>query len=1262
MSGIPEDLMKEQLKREVRIIGTSQIENYTVYTIQISVSDCHWTVKHRYSEFCDLHEKLVATKRATKSQLPPKKVFGNTSKSFIEKRRSELEVYLQKVLDDNRDLPQPLLMFLEFDIYDIFGVAQALAAELYEKGDIILSGNDMCEMTPMQLYAITERLKLPLPTCGSQDARNDIGHIMDFLATLKYLRVAGSPHNLGTSNRKVIQLPFDLSHFRVMEKLQIDLCNMRLISGLGEMKGTLRSLSVHKSAPSIKEILLSSFGNCDEMDSESIKTLITAVPPWTAVTKADFRYNNMQKIDESICLLPRVEHLTFSHNNLTGINNLEHLSSLNYLDLSHNAVERLENMHVKLGNITTLNLSYNLLQSLEGLGKLYSLVNLDVGHNSIEKVDDVRSLEKLPCLETLVLFANPVTGIVDYRTKILKLFGDRVAEVTLDGQPASIQETDTVAILSAIQKSKLNQNKRSTKSHEVAILENPSVASARTTSKTDNLSPLEGNDFQAQIKKIREEGGKNWLNKLNELQAAAGKSNQQLDQQSGSQSDRQFDKQSNRQTERLPEVVSVNPVEEKIEKEKKRETQSDIPVVQSLAVTASRNVSTIPTTEPTQADTQISPRALAHCLFDELARHKAHGIHIVSDLFTNLYIFFKGPVLCTYGTRHRLTDQPHPNVKGSTIVEILNSMESSQQKEFVNILKGLAEGSAKLYNPIHPSQHEAAQVYEYVLQLLNKELVKSIKSDPVQVKQELKPVRNLDTTAATVGTLAITAVTTAVTTVTSDVTAGTNAITAGTTASPVETTATSAGITVTAVETKVMTDTPTRKSDSDKSVQTVLPPQSKEIPEYEKEMLEHLSSCNKTKIVAVPEAMEFIQSMSATELVKFFHENVAQISLETERLLHVMWSTVITFAAPKVPVVAMVMLSCKAIYFVSQTDMKFFSESSNGKVHRRIRSDFGVSGYTMTFKSGQVAQPHQSGVLHTTDTSGLNCVRCQHKIDLSDIREVFAGLFNQKLRITGPSADTTVTLLTQNFQLTKEFHEELMKALPSDDSKLPHSPDPEGGDIYNQNSQLSEQQTGLTEYVHPSNVTFYYQNEEAIEDLRHVLSESLSSSTPDLTESTMLFYRICYKTFVGELTGNSENMVIEPWEQEMCSLFVINQHIALCNEDHVSYPLPSFIRALPETVHYHLIDAHSIRNLKRIVLSDFTSKDITLIFEVLDVDVDISKDHFSATVEGAAKQETPDVAWTVILPTQEDRERVVKMLSTQWKEIHNGQLSIQVSA
>ncbi|XP_071816316.1 uncharacterized protein [Apostichopus japonicus] len=1188
MADLPDDFVKEQLKREVKIIGTSQIENYTVYTIQVSVSDCHWTVKHRYSEFCALHDKLVGANRVEKSALPPKKLFGNTSKAFIEKRRSDLEEYLQKVLDENLDLPRPVLIFLEFDIYDLFGVAQALAAELYEKGDVILSGSDMCEMTPMQLYAITERLKLPLPTCGSNDARNDIGHIMDFLATLKYLRIAGSTHNLGTSNRKVVQLPFDLSSFKAIEKLQIDLCDMKIVSGLGEMKTTLRSLSVHKSASSIKEILLSHFDNLNELEGESLKTVIQMVAPWSEITKADFRYNNLQKVDASMCLLPRLEHLTLSHNSLTDINNLATLSSLNCLNLSHNAFESLANMHIKLGNIKTLNLSYNHLQNLNGLAKLYSLVFLDVGHNSIERVEDVQAVGNLPCLEELVLFDNPITGIVDYRTKILKLFGDRVAEVKLDGQPASSQEMDTVAILSAIQKSKLQQDKGKQKGHEVSIAEHPSLGQSNNVASNvpENSSTEEGSDFQAQIEKIRQEGGKNWLNRLNELQASVRKPDKE-------------------ETRRPPEGRRVYPPKTETKMEVGRSSLGDI----KSSATATES------SEPIMQETQISARALAHCLFDELARHKAHGIHVVADLFNNLSVFFKGPVLCTYGTRHRLTNQPHPDVKGSTIVEILTSMEMPQQKEFLGILKGLADGSAKLYNPIHPSQHEAIQVYEYVKNFLGKETVRDIQKEVVEVLPDRKSDQKKEVAIA-----------------------------------PRE-------------EEAFPSEVHQQKAESDKSVQTLPTPQTNPLPDYSTGELEYISSCNSSKIVTIPGAMGFIKTMKPLDLVKFFHDNVAQISLEPERLLHMLWTTVITFADPKKPVVALVLLSSKALYFVSQESLKFFSESINGKSHRRIRSDFGVSGNTLTFKSGQVDRAHQSGVLHTTDTSGLDCVQCQHKIDFGDITEVCVGLFSQKLRITGSTPDTTVTLLTQNFQLTKDFQEKLMQALPDGEVREPQSPEPDGGDIYNQAHPPFENHTGVSEYVHPSNVTFYYQYEETIEDLRHVLSESLTDSTPDLTQSSLLFYRICHQTYVGELTRGAETFMKEQsQEEELCSLFILNQHIALCNENHVSYPLPTFIRALPDSVHYHPLDNHPIRNLKRIVLSDFTSKDITLIFEVLDVDVDISKDHFSSSDGEATKHDTPDVAWTVLLASQEDRERVVKMLSTQWKEIHNRQLSIQVSA
>ena len=87
------------------------------YVIEITVGDCKWTIQRRYSEFHDLHEKLVALKKVEKAQLPPKKYLRNQAKSFVEKRRHELEVYLQTLLDESNYLVTPLLHFLEFDIY-----------------------------------------------------------------------------------------------------------------------------------------------------------------------------------------------------------------------------------------------------------------------------------------------------------------------------------------------------------------------------------------------------------------------------------------------------------------------------------------------------------------------------------------------------------------------------------------------------------------------------------------------------------------------------------------------------------------------------------------------------------------------------------------------------------------------------------------------------------------------------------------------------------------------------------------------------------------------------------------------------------------------------------------------------------------------------------------------------------------------------------------------------------------------------------------
>ena len=62
--------------------------------------------------------QLTAEKKVDRRLLPPKKMLGKNSKSLVEKRQKELELYLQTLL---RQFPQatptPLACFLHFHLY-----------------------------------------------------------------------------------------------------------------------------------------------------------------------------------------------------------------------------------------------------------------------------------------------------------------------------------------------------------------------------------------------------------------------------------------------------------------------------------------------------------------------------------------------------------------------------------------------------------------------------------------------------------------------------------------------------------------------------------------------------------------------------------------------------------------------------------------------------------------------------------------------------------------------------------------------------------------------------------------------------------------------------------------------------------------------------------------------------------------------------------------------------------------------------------------
>ncbi|NP_001123817.1 nischarin [Xenopus tropicalis] len=419
-------------------------------------------------------------------------MIGKNSRSLVEKRQKDLELYLQTLLGTfPLAVPKALARFLHFHLYEIHGIAAVLAEELFHKGEQLLLAGEVFTVTPLQLYAVTQLLRRAKPTCSTGDARNDLGHIMDFACRLKYLRISGRTGPVGTSNIHEQSLPCDLSIFKSLCQIEVSQCNARLLSGLTSCRRSLATISIHCSASSMKDILVPEAYDFEQWEPEGVapgSPITAVVPKWKVLTTLDLSHNRISCIDESVKLIPEIEFLDFSHNDISTIENLQHLYNLIHLDLSYNKLADLTGIYTKVGNIKTLSLAGNVLESLRGLNKLYSLVNLDLSQNRIEQLEEVRNIGGLPCLEGVLLAGNPLTVIPDYRTKVLALFGDRASEVCLDSTRTTEKELDTVEVLKAIQKSRDARNKLASSEKKINEELRPSAAGSSSPARASSSS------------------------------------------------------------------------------------------------------------------------------------------------------------------------------------------------------------------------------------------------------------------------------------------------------------------------------------------------------------------------------------------------------------------------------------------------------------------------------------------------------------------------------------------------------------------------------------------------------------------------------------------------------------------------------------------------------------------------------------------------------------------------------------------------------
>ncbi|XP_078676623.1 nischarin-like [Branchiostoma floridae x Branchiostoma belcheri] len=1353
MAGAAEDYSEYLGAKTVRIVSAEQVENYTVYIIEVTSGTNTWTVRHRYSEFSELHEKLLSEKKVDKNALPPKKLLGNMSKSFVEKRQKELEVYLQMLLEKHQDcIPKVLERFLDFHLYEIFGVTHALAEELFTKGDMILSAGEVFHMTPMQLHAISTRLQMPISPCHSEDARSDLSHVLDFVSKLKYLQVTGSEGNLGSSNINVSSLSFDMAMFKCLQQVQINQCNARLVTGLDSLKKSLATLGVHQSTTTIKDVLIPAASSITQWKSEEETQdylLSTVVPVWGVITTADFSHNQIKHIDESLKLIPKVEFLSLSHNSISTLDHLQHLSCLTHLDLSHNHLTTVEALHTKIGNIKTLNLAGNKLETLEGLSKLYSLVTLDVGHNTIYQVSDMKHIGTLPCIESVLLTGNPVTMVTDYRTKVLATFNDRSKEVCLDGEPTSQKEQDTVAVLQAIQKAKLAKEKDSKRHHKKLHAASIADADSADTSSTassvsqgvDVLSTSE-EYLRFEVEALRQQGGENWLTAFNvrqedpqplllspsPRQSPASSPSTKRRSHSGRRSPARAHQSQGSKSAHVPPTQDVQtsanssplarptslPLLQKpdqptvsVEEDKPKETPNSATLENAKFADYLRQVIHQKPGEaenPPDESENFMHILFAGCLSKEspysefpacfVATSKA--VHVLKALefpsaiagvpmmqhfcsvplatLQQMVVGLFDQTVTIEGTDTRFTVITGSSDKTQALVKVISESFQEERSEKAKVARQDEESLGRLTKLLSITENregkspveinnfaviQGANQEPCIIILTNKYLYICREDHsywPVirhTLSESYKLSSILGWKRGEIGSGQQFQTFTTKIQVESTQGLDLNFRTKEQQASFMASLSQLVGDR----EHKATIDRPWDEAEGRitspvKEIRTPSKsrkPVSIEVLYSSPDVLDRLSASNDCRTLSVSEPLLQLVSLKGMALVRYFHDRVAQISTETEELKHVMWSVVVPHVDPKQEITSCIMLSTKAVYFLSDESISKKKVSlgvpSHLRTHKRATSDYsGVRKHTVHETS-----PHSSGIVEPgTPNSSRKVVRCIHTQYLADLKQVTVGMFDQSFRLTGDSSANTFACITRDFDATHIFIEQLMGVLSLGVAMTTPTPDLTSSgsdtDIYR---DYLKARNSVDEYAHPSGVKFVYPNEELVSDLTYLLVEKMLVPKPDYTKVTILMYMLAYQM-------QRSDDVFTLGKLEPRSLVITDTHMALCIEDHVSYPLPDFVISPPENPHHEVLDVQTIENLKRVAVSDESPQDLTLVFHNEgDFVVDVAKEYFRADDRSPGTPgDENEMCWILIMQSGKDRERVVSMLMKQWGDIH----------
>lgn len=276
-----------------------------------------------------------------------------------------------------------------------------------------------------------QRLKSSDPMAFISGASKDFADykrlekIHQFLEPIKHLKL----HSAAKGVRD--PTPITLSPFRSLVTLELRGCDLssQCIRGIGHIRPILERLICYDSLEKLHHFFA-------PVQYET-KRHETVQVEWPKLTHLSCPCNSISEIDDSILLLPALQTLDLSRNQLTCASNL---ANLVFLDLSHNQLTELGEIPDTCPHLEKLFLQGNRLRHIQEIDKLECLEVLDMSCNLIVSMGDVVKASTLPKLRDIELEGNPLAVSSLYRPAVISCFLDRGVDFMLDGAKPSIAE------------------------------------------------------------------------------------------------------------------------------------------------------------------------------------------------------------------------------------------------------------------------------------------------------------------------------------------------------------------------------------------------------------------------------------------------------------------------------------------------------------------------------------------------------------------------------------------------------------------------------------------------------------------------------------------------------------------------------------------------------------------------------------------------------------------------------------------------------